>query len=160
MNEKMIRVYADTSVYGGVFDEEFATASRAFFQEVRQGRFRLVISTVVRDELEDAPERVRTLFDEMCAVGEIADAHEEALRLQQAYLDAAIVAPRWETDALHVSLATVTQCRLLISWNFKHIVNFQKIPLYNGVNLSNGYEAIAIHSPQEVVSYEIQDENV
>ena len=39
-----IRVYADTSVYGGVFDEEFAEASRTFFEQVRGGRFRLILS--------------------------------------------------------------------------------------------------------------------
>lgn len=78
---KRHRVYADTSVFGGVFDKEFA-------------------------------------------------------------------------DALHVALATVLDCRMIVSWNFKHIVHFQKIPLYNGVNKVQGYPEIAIHTPQEVLCYE------
>jgi hypothetical protein len=41
-----------------------------------------------------------------------------------------------------------------ISWNFKHIVHFEKIPLYNAVNTLQGYHAIAIYSPQEVISYD------
>jgi hypothetical protein len=41
-----------------------------------------------------------------------------------------------------------------VSWNFKHIVNFKKIPLYNGINLTHGYAAIAIHTPQEVIADE------
>ena len=52
---KPILVYADTSVYGGVFDEEFAEPSGAFFSEIRHGRFSLVLSPLVADELEDAP---------------------------------------------------------------------------------------------------------
>ena len=56
------RVYADTSVYGGAFDEEFATASREFFEQVRRGRFALVTSTVVREELEAAPANLRQFF--------------------------------------------------------------------------------------------------
>ena len=75
MNNR-IRVYADASVYGGAFDEEFDVASQRFFERVRAGRFRLVVSTVVRDELVEAPERVRTLFDEMHSVAEVVDITE------------------------------------------------------------------------------------
>jgi len=149
-----LRVYADTSVYGGVFDEEFAAPSTAFFSEVRQGRFGLVLSPLVEDEMEDAPGSVRELFEEMRHFGEAVDVTEEAIRLQQAYLDAKIVGPKWEADALHVAVATICQCRVIVSWNFKHIVNFQKIPLYNGVNLASGYGVVGIHSPQEVIAHE------
>ena len=53
-------------------------------------------------------------------------------------------------DALHVAVATVAGCRVIVSWNFKHLVNFRRIPLYNGVNLTHGYAPIAIHCPLEV----------
>jgi hypothetical protein len=36
---KRIRVYADASVYGGVFDEEFAAASQAFSMEFARVAF-------------------------------------------------------------------------------------------------------------------------
>ena len=75
----------------------------------------------------------------------------------QAYLAAGIVGLKWRTDALHVALATEAQCAVIVSWNFKHIVNFEKIPLYNGVNLARGYHSIAIHTPQEVTLDENQD---
>jgi hypothetical protein len=154
-----IRVYADSSVYGGCFDEEFDAASREFFDSVRSGRFRLVVSAVVESELQDAPASVRELFAEIQPFAEVADVTQEAVRLQQAYLNAGIVGEKWETDALHVALATDAHCSIVASWNFKHIVNFQKIPLYNGVNLVNGYSAIAIHSPQELVGDEDEDED-
>lgn len=151
---KRIRVYADASVYGGVFDEEFDVASREFFADVRAGRFQLVASTVVRDELKEAPNRVYALFEEMRGFAEAADITEEAIQLQRAYLAAGIVGQQWKTDALHVALATESQCAVIVSWNFKHIVNFKKIPLYNGVNLAHGYGPIAIHTPQEVIADE------
>ena len=59
-----------------------------------------------------------------------------------------------------MALATVSGCRLIVSWNFKHIVNFQKIPLYNGVNQASGYGPIGIHTPPEVIVDEDYDENV
>ncbi|MBM3498868.1 MAG: type II toxin-antitoxin system VapC family toxin [Armatimonadetes bacterium] len=57
MRRYRVRAYADTSVFGGAFDEEFMEASAAFFRQVREGRVELVTSLVVRGELEDAPPR-------------------------------------------------------------------------------------------------------
>ena len=152
-----IRVYADTSVYGGVLDEEFADPSRMFFERVRNGKFELVISALVDDELQEAPTKVRELFHELRPKCRIVDVSEDVIRLQEAYITAQIVGPRWEADALHVALATVADCRLIVSWNFKHIVHYERIPRYNGINLANGYAAIAIHSPQEVIADEDED---
>jgi hypothetical protein len=81
-----IRVYADTSVYGGVFDEEFATPSRAFFEQVRSGRYRLVMCRLLRDELEDAPSQVRQWYEQFEAISERVAVSESAVLLQQAYL--------------------------------------------------------------------------
>ena len=152
-----VRVYADTSVYGGAFDDEFAVPSREFFEQVRSGRYRLVTCPLLRDELEDAPPQVRQWYEQFEAGSERVRVSEAAVLLQQAYLRVGIVGRKWEADALHVAVATASDCRLIVSWNFSHIVSFQKIPLYNGVNLSRGFGAIAIHSPQEVIEHEDQD---
>lgn len=146
------RVYADTSVFGGVFDSEFATASQTFFDQVGE-RFVLVTSALVQAELMIAPEEIRNLFDRTLIDAEIVAVSEPALRLQQAYLRAGVVTTKWATDALHVALATVAACSFIVSWNFKHIVHFEKIPLYNAVNTLEGYSSIAIYSPREVISY-------
>ncbi|RJP19350.1 MAG: PIN domain-containing protein [Candidatus Omnitrophota bacterium] len=153
-----MRVYADTSVFGGVFDEEFDKVSRLFFDQVKNGQFHLVLSPLIHDELEKAPVKVKTFFEKIRVTAEIADLMEEMIDLQHAYLEAGIVAPKSETDALHVAIATVAECHLIVSWNFKHIVHYQKIPLYNGINQANGYHSIAIHSPQEVLIDE--DKNI
>lgn len=155
--KRAIRVYADTSVFGGAHDEEFQAPSRAFFDRVRQGRFHLVTSAVVRDEILGAPPEVQSLLAEMRKIAELADVTEEAVQLQQSYLNAGIVGPRRQTDALHVAVAAVSGCRIIVSWNFTHIVNFNKIPLYNGINQSLGYGVLGIHTPQEVIADEDQD---
>ena len=157
MTNPRIRVYADTSVFGGPFDDEFADMTRVFFNQVRQGRFALLTSGLVRAEIEPAPEGVRELFEEMLPFATIVDPSAEALGLRQAYLEAGIVTAKSADDALHVALATVSACSVIVSWNFKHIVHFRKIPLYNAVNALNGYPALAIFSPREVIDYEDQD---
>jgi len=155
---KKIRVYADTSVFGGVYDVEFDAQSRTFFDQVKSGRFSLVISAVVQDEIETAPKQVRDFFDEMLPFTEITDISEEAIELQNAYLENQIVSSKYSDDALHVALATVSGCSLIVSWNFKHIVHFQKIPLYNAINIIHGYPQLTIVSPLEVIHDEHEEE--
>lgn len=146
------RVYADTSVYGGIImDDEFRRASRMFFDHVRKGNFVLAVSEVVSKEIEPAPEPVQEYFDEILRYAEFLKVTPEALALQEAYLDAGIITPKSEDDALHVAIASTGSCTTIVSWNFRHIVHFQKIPKYNAVNVLKGYNPIAIHSPLELV---------
>jgi hypothetical protein len=151
---KPIRVYADTSVFGGAFDRKFSEASQEFFRQVRAGGFRLVLSPLIEEELQSGPQTVRALFLEMTKWGVATVVTPEASLLQQAYLEAGIVGEACEVDALHVALATVAQCDVIVSWNFRHIVHFEKIPKYNAVNALNGFGRIAICSPSEVLEYE------
>jgi len=101
-----LRVYVDTCVFGGAFDSEFASATAAFFEQVRLGRFGIVVSALVRDELDDAPLPVQELFAEMLTWTTVVPFSVEALELQQAYLDAGVLTPKWADDALHVAMAT------------------------------------------------------
>ena len=154
MKSRIIKIYADTSVYGGVFDEEFKEASHTFFDMVRSGTYTLCVSDVVHQELVVAPENVKKLSHELFPLCQVLDVDENVLELQQAYITEGILTEKWYDDALHVALATVSGCDVIISWNFKHIVNFKKIPLFNAVNVLKGYQPIAIHSPVEVIDYE------
>ncbi len=154
MDHNPPRIYADTSVFGGPFDEEFAAASRIFFEQVHQGRFLLVTSGLVRAEIREAPHDVRTLFEDMLPLAEITEPSPEALQLRRAYLDAGVVTEASADDALHVAMASVARCAVIVSWNFKHIVHFRKIPLYNTVNGVRGLPNLAIFSPREVIDYE------
>jgi hypothetical protein len=148
-----IRVYADTSVYGGVLDDEFTQPSRAFFDRVREGHFVLVVSALVEDELQEAPSEVREWFGLFRVGAESVAVTPEAVALRQAYLDAGIVTSRSVDDAFHVALATVARCAMIVSWNFRHIVHYQKVPLYNAVNLLHHHSTLEIHSPLEVIEY-------
>jgi len=149
-----VRVYADTSVYGGVFDEEFAKPSRRFFDRVREGRFVLVVSRLVEDELRKAPTHVLAWFEQFRSGAEGVAVSAEALTLRQAYIEAGIVTPKSRDDALHVALATVAGCPMIVSWNFRHIVHFQKVPLYNAVNVLHRRAELGIRSPLEVIEDE------
>lgn len=149
---RRLTIYADTSVFGGCFDEEFADSSRRLIEEVKAGRFVLVISATAVEELRVAPERVRQLvaeFPDECT--ETIELSEEIQDLRDAYIDAGVVGPSSLMDAEHIASATVAGVDLITSWNFKHIVHFEKIRGYHAVNLVQGYHPVPIHTPREVI---------
>ncbi len=146
-----IRVYVDTSVIGGTNDDEFAVASRRFFELVNNRAFILLISQLVLDELQPAPTVVKQVLEAIpteCI--ERVEANEDVEILANAYIAAGVLTENSWTDAMHVAMATVTRANLVLSWNFKHIVNYQRIQQFNSVNLANGYGLIDIRSPMEI----------
>lgn len=152
--DSKFKVYADTSVFGGVFDDNFSDASQLFFELVYNQTFELVVSTTIEKEIFAAPEHVKVLYNEILPITKKINISEKAIELQDAYLKEQILTSKWEDDALHIALATVEKCKMIVSWNFKHIVNYKKIPLYNAVNILNGYERIEIYSPLEIINNE------
>ena len=149
-----MKIYTDTSVFGGVFDDEFSGSSKEFFAQVDLGRFKVVVSAVVKAEISSAPETVQGLFNQVLAKAGIVEVTQEVLALREAYLNAGVVTPKSTDDATHVALATISGCQMIVSWNFKHIVHFEKIPKYNAVNALNGYGSINIFSPPQVIEYD------
>ncbi|MFW6161892.1 MAG: hypothetical protein ACODAJ_03935 [Planctomycetota bacterium] len=151
---RALRVYADTSVFGGTQDDEFREPSRRFFEQVEAGKYELVVSRVTFDELVGAPDAVQDLVDQLppSALTRLSrEVLREARTLAQAYLDAGILGYASAADAAHVAAATVAEADLLVSWNFRHIVNYERIRKFNAINALKGYAPIEIRSPLEVV---------
>lgn len=146
------RVYIDTSVVGGCLDEEFETPSRALFERALEGKAVLLVSDLLIRELARAPEGVRKVLAALpsnCV--EIVTESAEARELRDAYLKTRVVGRSSASDALHVALATVARADIVVSWNFKHLVHYDKIRMFNAVNLMRGYAVIEIRTPREVV---------
>ena len=149
---KKLKIYLDTSVFGGCFDEEFAEASLALFEQIKAGKFILAFSSVTGRELDKAPEAVQQILDELSSdIIEVIPDSPEILHLRDAYLAAGVVGPASTADAEHIAAASVAEVDFVVSWNFKHIVHYEKINGYQAVNLLNGYKPIKIYSPREVV---------
>ncbi len=150
-NTSRPRVYTDTSVIGGCFDDEFADDSNRLFDLARAGCLTVLISEVVIEELADAPEQVRAVLPSIPTESiEVVQLTNEILELREAYLAAGIVAPKWRDDATHVAAAAVAEASAIVSWNFRHIVRLDRIRLYNDVNQRHGLGALVIVTPLEV----------
>lgn len=84
----------------------------------------------------------------------ILDFTKEAQELAENYLNEKILGKASFNDAYHIAIATVNRIDVLVSWNFRHIVNLDKIRLFNSINMKLGYPAIEIRSPKELIKYE------
>lgn len=149
------RLYIDTSVFGGYFDEEFEEFTKPLFERIKNGEFILIYSTVTQDELENAPEKVKELVTQLKAeFTDFIEVTDEAVELATKYINEKVVGQTSFADCLHIALATIQRADFLISWNFKHIVNVQRIMGYNSVNIKNGYKQLEIRSPRDLMIYE------
>ncbi|MBM3436705.1 MAG: type II toxin-antitoxin system VapC family toxin [Bacteroidetes bacterium] len=148
------RLYIDTSVMGGYFDTEFSIPTKKLFDLVRKGEYRIVLSSITEGELLDAPDNVKTLTRDLGFHLETIHLTDEMIQLANEYIRENVVGKTSINDCLHIAAATLAQVDVLVSWNFKHIVNIKRIHGYNGVNIKNGYPAIEIRSPKDLIDYE------
>jgi predicted nucleic acid-binding protein len=149
-----LRVYVDTSVFGGVHDDEFREPSERFFTAVREGAFVVLVSEALVVEIASAPAMVQATFEAHRAHMEALETTAEAAALAEAYLAARVVPAASRVDALHVALASVARADAVVSWNFKHLVQLRRIRGFHAVNVLRGYPLIEIRSPLEVIDDE------
>ena len=149
------RIYVDASVIGGCEDDEFSEHSVRLMECFVRGELVLVVSTLTVQELTGAPDKVR---EHLASVPEkhieTLQLDAEARELADAYIAAGVITARMRADAQHIAIAIVARVDALVSWNFKHIVNLDRIRGYNSVNLRKGYPILEIRAPREVLSGE------
>lgn len=148
-------VYVDTSVIGGVYDTEFMPWSKRLMENAKTGKMIAMISDLTLKELDESPEKVRqipgTIPDEF---KKYVILNDEMKELAEKYISEGIITRTHLVDAQHISIATINRTDVLVSWNFKHIVNLNRIRSYNAVNLKNGYQMLEIRTPREVLDDE------
>jgi predicted nucleic acid-binding protein len=150
------RVYIDTSVIGGYFDDEFSNWSKKLIEQIFNGEIIVLISDITIDEILDAPENVQSVLERILNSKnkELLTTDEECEELALAYINEGAVSEKFYEDALHIALATIHSATVLTSWNFKHIVNLNRIRQYNSVNIKKGYSFVEIRSPRDIIKEE------
>ncbi len=149
------RFYLDTSVFGGVFDKEFDEFTLQLFERIKLGKIICIYSELVETELVKAPKNVKEYFADLPKENlEKVEITDEILALATRYVDEKVVGATSFDDCIHIATATINRADILVSWNFKHIVNVYRIRGYNSINLRMNYPSLEIRSPKEVVDYE------
>ena len=154
------KIYVDTSVIGGVFDDEFSEDTKPLFEKIYSGEIILVYSDISTDELKNAPEEVKDFLNQIPEkYKEKLEITEETIYLADSYIKEQVVGKTSRADCIHIALATLNKIDILVSWNFKHIVNINRIRGYNSVNLKLGYQTLEIRTPREVIDYKDENKN-
>ena len=152
------RIYIDTSVFGGNFDEEFSTDTIPFFDRVRNGEIMIIVSDILDAELLGAPDFVRQLLDSFSnEFIERVRLSKDASELADKYIEAKVEGKTSKADCQHIAIATVCHTVVLVSWNFKHIVNLDLIRGYNGINFQNGHQMIEIKTSKAIFFMETKN---
>lgn len=147
-----VRIYIDASVVGGCEDDEFREHSLRLMECFAGGDYVLVVSALTLQELAAAPVEVRRHLAKVPEAHiEILQIAAEATELAEAYIAEGVITAKMRADAQHIAVATVGRVDVLVSWNFKHIVNLSRIHGYNSVNLRRGYPTLEIRAPLEVL---------
>jgi len=151
---RKLRVYIDTSVIGGYFDDEFSNDTKLLFNEILKGDYHIVISDLTEKELNKAPENVKFLLIDLNIDYELVLVTQECIDLALEYIKEKVVRETSLDDCIHIATAIINRIDILLSWNFKHIVNIQRIRGYNSINIKNGYPTLEIRSPKDLINYE------
>ena len=141
--------YFDTSVFGGVFDTEFEEETLQLFERVKLGKIVCMYSDLTEAELLKAPLKVMTYFKSLPKENlEKVMVNAEVIELAMKYVEEKVVGKTSFDDCLHIAAATISKADILVSWNFKHIVNVYRIRGYNSINLKLNYHPLEIRSPK------------
>jgi len=153
------KIYLETTLFNHYFDDDRGLAHEStvmLFKEIAVEKYEAFTSDYVVDELRKAPadkyQKMMGLLNEYSIT--VLGMSDEAEKLADLYVADGIMPQRYRTDGLHIAIATVNDLDMIISMNFQHIVR-RKTKLATGnINALNGYRAIEIFNPMEVVENE------
>ena len=146
------RVYIDTSVFGGYFDKEFSEDTIPFFEKIIKDNIEIIVSETLELEIYRAPNFIIDFYEGLENLKKV-EMTEEVESLALKYIEEKVVGKTSLADCLHIALATINNVDVLASWNFKHIVNLERIRGYNSINIREGYKMIEIRTPKEIFNY-------
>ena len=150
-----LKLYLDTSVLGAVCDpgpEDRLAATRRILDGLTAGSWDGYISALVLEEVSRAHDSVRRKIAMALDKSPVTvlDESEESVALAQAYIAAGAIPSDSEDDARHIAIATLNDINVIVSWNFRHMVNIERKRRINSVNLREGCPLIDIVSPWEI----------
>ena len=156
---RKLKLYLDTSIISHLFAEdtpEKMEDTNRFWKEVVKGKYEIYISPVVINELENCHEPKRSqMFSKLEQVQlQILERTNEVSTLAKEYIAGGVLSEKSFADCLHIAFAVVYDCDIIVSWNFKHLVNLKTINKVKVVNAINHYREIGIMPPAMLLEEE------
>lgn len=156
---RKLKIYLDTSVISYLRQEDAPEKMKdtlELWEDLRKGKYHICVSDVTITEIDKCPEPKREFM-----IARLMDISytllrkdAEAINLSNLYVETGGLPPKSLNDALHLAIASVGDCDIILSWNFKHMVNFRAITAVEAVNIANKYRLLRIMSPTMLLDKE------
>ena len=153
---KKLKIYIETSVISHLKAEdvpEKMEITLKLWDDLKAGLYDVVLSEAVIIELSKCSEHKRNILQNYLEQinYELVEITDEADNLASRYISEGVVPAKCYEDSLHIALASVSGCKVILSWNFKHIVRVKTVLGANGINKLEGYGEIEIASPESML---------
>ena len=155
-----IRIYLDTSVIS-YLDQQDAPEQMKQTQEVWEilasGEYEIVISSIALTEIakcdEKKLERLTSYISEIDYID--FDSNKEVNELADLIIQEEILRPKSKEDATHIAAAILSESDIILSWNFKHLVNIKTINGVRKICFNRSFNKIIdIYSPNILLEKE------
>lgn len=146
------KIYLDTSVISHLYQldtPEKMNDTLAFWGALKQGRFNIFTSVTAMAEIANCYQPKKDILEQYLAEIEFVLIHldPEIEMLADKIIEQGILTKKSYDDCVHIASAVISDCDLIASWNFKHMVNIRTINGVRAINILNGYKPIDIYTP-------------
>jgi predicted nucleic acid-binding protein len=160
---KKLKIYLDTSVISHLDAPdapEWEADTKRLWEDIKAGIYHVFLSPVVIVEIERCKEqKLSVLRDQLRLIRyTILQRTDEVVELASRYIAANVLRENSLNDCLHIAYACVYNCDLVVSWNFKHMVNIKTISGVKSVNALAGYKEMPIYTPTMLIEGVEDDE--
>lgn len=156
---RKIKLYLDTSVVSHLCQEDAPEKMKdtlKLWDAIKIGAYDVYLSQTTIDEIAECKQpKLNIMLGFLAEINyHKIDESSDILMLANKIIDTGILKKKNIDDCMHIASATVAECDIIASWNFKHLVNVKTINGVRGINILNGYKSIDIYSPSMLIEME------
>ena len=156
---RKLKIYLDTTVISYLYQQDAPDKMNdtlRLWEEIKQGLYEVYISNVALDEISKCKEPKLSILEKHLAEinFEYVSADKEVKELAGKFIDNNILTNKSIDDCRHIACAMINECDMIVSWNFKHIVNYKTIKGVKLLSVMTGYDEVAIYTPTILVEGE------
>ena len=161
---KKLKIYLDTSAIGYLDENEEKyikdkEAMLVLWNKIKNNEFDAVISELTLDELSanQNADKLKILLEYLAQIEyHIAETGNIAERISELVkINGMLVSDKHKNDRLHIGTAIENNCDVIVSMNFKHLVNVATIRGVRAISNLEGYGNIYIIQPIAMVAEEV-----
>jgi len=151
---KKLKLYLDASAIG-YLDEKSSQNDMydmlSLWESIKNSKYEIVLSEITLDEINanKNTEKVNALIQYLAEITyDIIQIDDEANRIAGLVKsNGLLISDKHQNDRLHIGCAIVAGCDVLVSYNFKHLVNVRTIKGVRGIASLSGYNSLDIMTP-------------